>query len=88
MCFLFEKIAELARFIIELLIEDSKVPKIIRIILLVLLTFIDITGIVFLILGFMTTENIIIKVVLAGLILLFGGMLIELWCDAMKVGKK
>lgn len=88
MWFWFEKIAELVRFIMELLIEDSKVPKIIRITLLVLLTLIDMAGIAFLILGFMATENMIIKVVLTGLILLFGGMLIKLWCDAMKVGKK
>lgn len=67
--------------------DDNKIPKWIRIGLLILTIVIYIVFIIYLIFEFFSLENTFIKVIVAGAIVFFGGLLISLWRRVMKAKK-
>lgn len=81
----------LIEFILALVIEGSLegansrgLPKSVRIVLLMIVTLVYIAFTIFFVGLFLTLDNIFGKILSAGVVLFFIGVLIYLWCKVMK----
>ncbi len=68
--------------------NDNQLPKAVRIGLLIFATLIYVAFTVFFIWLMCSSENTFVKVLAAGIVMLFVGVFISLWCKVLKAKKQ
>lgn len=68
--------------------NDNQLPKAVRIGLLIFATLIYVAFTVFFICLMCSSENTFVKVLSAGIVMLFVGVFISLWCKVLKAKKQ
>lgn len=67
--------------------NDNELPKVVRICLLIFATLIYIAFTAFFVWLLWSSENVFVKILAAGIVMLFVGVLISLWCKVLKARK-
>ena len=67
--------------------NDNELPKVVRIGLLIFTTLIYVAFTAFFVWLLWSSENVFVKILAAGIVMLFVGVFISLWCKVLKARK-